>query len=193
MHPFPVFTRDLERMFEDFFSVFGPPMRGDGQHGRMQGSPGRMQGSIVLPRMDVSETDSELRITADLPGMQEQDIDITLADDVLTIRGETVKEHEEKKQEFHLMERAHGSFARSLRLPFPVDASQVQASFKDGVLTITIPKPKEVRDKAQRIEVRRDESAGGSQPSGGQQGASADGQHAGQQPGHAEAQQRTNR
>ncbi len=80
---------------------------------------------------------------------------------MLTIRGETKTEREEKKEDFHLMERARGAFARSLRLPFSVDASSVQASFKDGVLTITIPKPQQMRDKVQKIEVKRDQSGTG--------------------------------
>ena len=164
LHPFPAFRRDMERLFEDFFSVFGMPARSDGQQPAMPGA-------VIVPRMDVSETDNEIRITADLPGIQEKDIEITLADDVLTIRGETKTEREETKEDFHLMERAQGAFARSLRLPFPVDASAVKAGFKDGVLSIVIPKPKEVRDKVQRIAVGRDQADSGRQGSGVSQSA----------------------
>jgi HSP20 family protein len=164
LHPVPAFRRDMERLFEDFFSVFGLPVRADGQQGAMQRT-------IMVPRMDVSESENEIRITAELPGIDEKDIDIRLVDDVLTVSGETKAEHEEKRQDYHLMERARGAFARSLRLPFPVDASQVQASFKDGVLTITVPKPQEVRDKVQRIEVRRDQASPGGQQGAGSQSA----------------------
>lgn len=154
--------RQLERMFEDFFGVFGPPMRRDS-------SAAPLPAGIVAPRMDVSETDNEIRITADLPGLDEKDIDLTLSENVLTIRAQAKTERDEKKEDFHVMERARGVFVRSLRLPFPVDSNQVQAAFKDGVLNITIPKPREMRDKVQRIEVRRRE---GSQPSGDQHQAS---------------------
>jgi HSP20 family protein len=147
----------LERLFGDFFSVFGPPVRNDGQGGQMPAG-------LVAPRIDLSESDNELQVKAELPGIDEKDVDVTLAEDVLTIRGEIKSEHEEKKQDYHLMERARGTFVRSLRLPFSVDANQVQAEFKDGVLSITIPKPKEVQDKAQRIELKRQESGNGGQP-----------------------------
>jgi HSP20 family protein len=143
--------RQIDRMFDDFLSMFGVPTRTDWQHIRMA--------AAVVPRMDVSETDTEIRVTADLPGIDDKDVEVNLVDDVLTIRGETKLDREDKKENYHVMERARGSFARSLRLPFRVDPQQVQASFKDGVLTITVPKPKESRDQVQRIEVRREEGA----------------------------------
>ena len=159
MHPLPAFRRDFERLFEDFFSVFGMPLRTDGQ----QGGTHR---AVMAPRMDVSETENEIRITADLPGVSEKDVEIRLIDDVLTISGETRIERDEQKEDFHLVERARGTFARSLRLPFRVDAKDVRANFKDGVLTITIPKPQEARERVQRIEVGRDQAgAGGEQSS----------------------------
>jgi len=161
--------RQMERLFEDFFSVFGTPTRGDGQ-------AGRLPAGVVAPRMDVAETDNEIRITAELPGLEEKDVDVTLCDDVLTIRGEAKTEREEKKQDYHIMERARGTFVRSLRLPFSIDANRVQAAFKDGVLNITIPKPQEMRDKVQRIEVKRAEGAqqGASQRPGGSTQSSAE-------------------
>jgi len=164
-HPFPAFRRDMERLFEDFFSVFGMPIWADGQHGGTQRA-------VMAPRIDVSESDNEIRIRADLPGVNEEDIDIRLVDDVLTISGEIRAERDENKQDYHLMERARGAFTRSLRLPFQVDASQVQASFNSGVLTITIPKPKEARDREQRIEVRREQAGASGEPSGAQGTAS---------------------
>jgi HSP20 family protein len=162
--------RQMERLFEDFFGVFGPPTRGDDR-------AGQLPAGVVAPRIDVSETDNEIRITAELPGLQEKDVDLTLRDDVLTIRGEAKTEREEKKQDYHVMERARGTFVRALHLPFSIDANRVQAAFKDGVLNITIPKPQEMKEKVQRIEVKRDEGAqqGGSQrsPSGAQSSAEA--------------------
>ena len=165
LSPFAPFRREMERLFEDFFSVFGAPVRAE-----REGAP--LPAGIIAPRIDVSETENEVRITAELPGVNEKDIDVRLVDDVLTIRGECQTEHEEKQQDFRVMERAHGTFVRSLRLPFSADANQVQASFKDGILSITIPKPPEARERVQRIEVKRDESGGNQRSSNGSQSSS---------------------
>jgi HSP20 family protein len=183
LSPFAPIRREMERMFEDFFSVFGVPARAE-----REGAP--LPAGIIAPRIDVSETDDEVRITAELPGVNEKDIDVRLIDDVLTIRGECQTEHEEKQQDYRVMERARGTFVRSLRLPFTADANQVQASFKDGILTITIPKPQEAQERVQRIEVKRDGSGNGSQgagnhgagnQTGGNQRASTGGQSSAQQ------------
>jgi HSP20 family protein len=155
--------REFERLFGDFFSVFGVPARAEREAVALP--PG-----IIAPRIDVSETDDEVRIKAELPGVNEKDIDVRLIDDVLTIRGEAQTEHEEKQQDYRVMERARGTFVRSLRLPFMADASQVQASFKDGILSITIPKPREARERVQRIEVTRDQSGNGSSGKNSQAG-----------------------
>jgi HSP20 family protein len=163
LSPFAPFRREMERLFEDFFSVFGAPAR-------QEREGAQLPVGIIAPRIDVSETDDEVRIKAELPGVNEKDIDVRLVDDVLTIRGEAQTEHEEKQQDYRVMERARGTFVRSLRLPFMADASQVQASFKDGILSITIPKPREARERVQRIEVKPDGSGNGSQAGGNQAG-----------------------
>src|ERR1700704_4297610 len=155
--------REIERLFGDFFSVFGVPALAEREAVPLP--PG-----IIAPRIDVSETDDEIRIKAELPGLNENDVDVRLIDDVLTIRGEAQTEHEEKQQDYRVMEGARGTFVRSLRLPFMADASQVQASFKDGILTITIPKPREARGRVQRIEVKPDGSGNGSQAGGNHAG-----------------------
>jgi HSP20 family molecular chaperone IbpA len=84
--------------------------------------------------MDVSETERQLQITAELPGIDAKDIEVLLADDRLTIRGETKADHEEKERSYHVMECSRGSFSHSLRLPFAADPNQVKAAFKDGAL-----------------------------------------------------------
>ena len=110
-------------------------------------------GTFVNASMNVSETDKEIRITAELPGVTEQDIDISLDDDVLTIRGEKKFERKDDKENFHFVERSYGTFQRSLRLPFPVDPEQVQASFENGVLTVTVPKTGR-QERSRRIQVQ---------------------------------------
>ncbi|HWK45252.1 MAG TPA: Hsp20/alpha crystallin family protein [Stellaceae bacterium] len=154
--PVLALRREMNRLFDDVFSGFGLPIFTGAP--MMAGGPfGRLPASLPVPRVDVSETESEFVLTAELPGMDEKDVEITLTDDLLTIRGEkkVVREDTEKKRDYHLMERSYGVFLRTLRLPFRVESSQVQAGFENGVLTVTIPKPAEVREKMHRIEVKK--------------------------------------
>jgi HSP20 family protein len=94
-----------------------------------------------MPAMDLVETDEHFVLRADLPGMTEDDIKIELEDNVLTVSGERKSEHEETKEGYHRVERAFGSFARTLTLPKGVDAEKIVASFDKGVLEVRIPKP----------------------------------------------------
>jgi HSP20 family protein len=121
----------------------------------------------------VSETDNEIKVAADLPGMDEKNVEVLVADDLLTIRGEKKAEHEEKERDYRLMERASGTFSRFIRLPFSVEPSQIQATFKNGVLTVTIPKPKEAQDKVHRIEVKASNGGDGHDTSASAEPSSA--------------------
>jgi HSP20 family protein len=96
-----------------------------------------------MPAMDLVETDDHFVLRADLPGLTEEDVNIEVEDNVLTVSGERKAEHETSKEGYHRVERAFGSFARSLTLPEGVDAESVSASFDRGVLEITIPKPEQ--------------------------------------------------
>ena len=102
--------------------------------------------------MDVTETDKQIEITAELPGLEEKDVQINLADNVLTIRGEKKAEKEEKDKTYRLVERSYGSFVRSLELPQGVNADAIKASIDKGVLTVTVPKPAPAQ--AKKIEVK---------------------------------------
>ena len=106
------------------------------------------------PRLDVSETDTALEVVADLPGMEKKDINVTLEDDLLIIQGERKEEKEEKGKKFHTIERRSGSFYRALRLPMEVVSDKIEAAFKDGVLTLKLPKSKESKKKAAQIEIK---------------------------------------
>ena len=139
--PFISFRREMDRLFDDFVSGRG-----------MTRWPG--EGAGVDLRFDVAETDNEVKVTAELPGVDEKDVEVTLTDDLLTIKGEKKREQEKKEESYHMVERSYGSFARSLRLPFPVDQSKVEARFRNGVLTVTLPKPPEAQKPAQRIEIK---------------------------------------
>jgi HSP20 family protein len=106
------------------------------------------------PRLDVSETDKALEIVADLPGMDKKDINISLDGDLLTIKGEKKEVKEKKDKHFHTIERRSGSFYRALRLPVTVENDKIEANFKDGVLTLTLPKSKEAAKKVAQIEIK---------------------------------------
>jgi HSP20 family protein len=100
------------------------------------------------PVVDVFENDTEYKITAELPGMSKKDIHVTMEDHVLTLKGERRYEHEEKDEKCHRLERAYGSFTRSFTLPGAVTEDGIQAKFKDGVLTLVLPKSEEKKPKA---------------------------------------------
>jgi HSP20 family protein len=105
--------------------------------------------------MDVRETDKEIVVEAELPGINEKDISLALQDGVLTIRGEKKHEHDEEKENFRMMERRYGSFQRSLRLPDTVDQDKVEASFDNGVLQIKVPKRPEAIGKQRTIPITK--------------------------------------
>ncbi|MBU0967044.1 MAG: Hsp20/alpha crystallin family protein [Proteobacteria bacterium] len=105
------------------------------------------------PRLDVSETDTAIEVIADLPGMEKKDIDISLDNGVLVIKGERKEEHKETDKHVHRMERRYGSFYRALRLPTEVKSDKIEASFKNGELKITLPKSEEAKKNITRIEV----------------------------------------
>lgn len=130
--------REMDRLWDDFF---GP--------GRRALRPLEAEWA---PAVDVSETADKVVVKAEVPGIEAKDIDISLSGDVLTIKGEKKSEREEKKENYHLVERSYGSFSRSLRLPAAVKADKIEASYKQGVLTVTCPKKEEVKPKA--IEVK---------------------------------------
>jgi HSP20 family protein len=106
-----------------------------------------------VPRLDVSETDKVIEVSADLPGLDKKDIDISLENDVLVIKGERKEEFKETDKHVHRMERRYGAFYRSLRLPVEVKSDAIEASFKNGVLKITLPKTEEARKKIAHITV----------------------------------------
>ena len=106
-----------------------------------------------LPSLDVAETKSELVVKAEAPGLDPKDIDISLSDGVLTIKGEKRQEKEEKEADYHLVERSYGSFTRSVQLPREVQSDKISASYKNGILKITLPKSEEAKKKEIKIKV----------------------------------------
>ena len=106
-----------------------------------------------LPSLDIAETKNDLVVKAELPGMDPKDIDISLSDGSLTIKGEKKQKREEKEENYHFIERSYGSFCRSVRLPKEVKHDKVSASFKNGVLKIVLPKSEEAKKKEIKVKV----------------------------------------
>ncbi len=140
--PFITMQRRMNRLFDDFMS----PLPGLLHYEEM--------GASFTPRVDMEEDEKEIRVTAELPGMDAKDIYISIQRDVLTLRGEKSSEHEEKKGQYHRIERSYGSFERQIPLGVEVDAEKVGADLKNGVLTITLPKPAGEAAKTRRIDVK---------------------------------------
>jgi HSP20 family protein len=139
--PFLSLHREMNRLFDDFFRDFDmrlPMMGGGGLNGSW-------------PHLDLSETDKEVTITADLPGMEEKDVELLLEDGMLTLKGEKRSETEDKDRQFS--ERYYGRFERHIPLGADVQADKAMARFKNGVLTVTLPKNPDAQPKAKRIEI----------------------------------------
>jgi HSP20 family protein len=124
--PFLSFYRQANRLFEDAFGELSDTREA--------------LGGVLAPNIDVVQNDQETCITAELPGVKEEDVDVSVDNDLLTIRAEKRVERDEDKDTRHISERAYGTFQRSLRLPQSVDPEQVRAHFDRGVLTVTLPR-----------------------------------------------------
>ena len=132
LDPFSRFRNEMER----FFDSFG----GAGLFPRNVFETGTLRDSFVVPQLDVRETDKAFVITAELPGLDEKDIEITLADGLLTMKGEKKSETASDKDSLHVTERRYGSFQRVVRLPDGIDQEKVGANFDKGVLRVEVPK-----------------------------------------------------
>ncbi|MEJ5233186.1 MAG: Hsp20/alpha crystallin family protein [Geminicoccaceae bacterium] len=108
----------------------------------------------LAPPVEVAETPDAFELVVELPGIDPKDVTIELQGDVLTIRGEKKAEHEERQATWYVSERRYGSFVRSMRLPFQAEADKIEAAYKNGVLTVTVPKPAALRQEVKRIEVK---------------------------------------
>lgn len=109
--------------------------------------------SVWSPLVDIHETKDHFLVKAELPGMKQEEIEVSIMDDTLTLKGERKREREVNENEYHRIERSYGTFQRSIVLPAGVDAGAVKASYKDGVLEIQLPKKEEAKPKAIKVEV----------------------------------------
>ena len=137
--PFLSLQREIDRLFDDFTRGFPtlsmmPP------------------GGMLMPVTDVTETDKEIEISAELPGLEEKDVQINLSNNVLSIKGEKKAEKERKEIDFRMVERSYGAFERTIELPEGVNPDSIKATIAKGVLTVTVPKPAPAQAKT--IEVK---------------------------------------
>ena len=138
------------RLFDDFFREFGFP-------GGRWGEPLSLTPDVFgsqWPRVDMSETDDEIRITAELPGVNKDDLEISVSEGRVTIRGEKKEQEENKGKDYYRLERSYGAYQRSFSLPCEIDEDKVDASFKHGVLDIKLPKTKAARKRIKKIPVK---------------------------------------
>jgi HSP20 family protein len=144
-HPLLSLRERIDRVFDEFTGGFPFPA------GDLWGFefPGMRALGRTLPAADLAEQDGAYRLTVELPGMEERDVEVSLSGDVLTIRGEKKEEREEKGKDRYVSERRYGAFQRAFRLPETVDRDKITASFKKGLLEIVLPKAPEAQ-KAQR-------------------------------------------
>jgi len=140
-NPFYSLQRSINQVFDNFlFEGFGR-------------SPFSLLTSFS-PRLDVSETDKEFHITAELPGIDEKDVEISLSDNFLTLKGEKKDENQQKRKDYYRMERSYGMFERTIPIPEGIDSNKVEASFKKGLLTVTLPKTAEYQKERKRIPIK---------------------------------------
>jgi HSP20 family protein len=150
--PFSNLRREMDRLFDDFGRDFwrSPFRSGFGIEPFWQ----NQMTWAATPAVDVVESEKAYEVTAELPGMDEKNIEVKLSNGNLTIKGEKQEEKEEKKKDYYLQERHFGSFERSFQVPDEVDASKIEATFTKGVLKVSLPKKAEAQKPAKKIEVK---------------------------------------
>ena len=138
-HPLLSLHRDVNRLFDDVFRGFGVP------------AAGGFARSFDWPHLELGETDTEIRVTAELPGLDEKDVEIVVEDNILTLRGEKRSEAEDKERGYS--ERSYGRFERRIGLPRGIEQDRASATFRNGVLTVTLPKSAAANENVRRIPV----------------------------------------
>lgn len=141
-HPFDRLRDEMDALFDDFYKGFSmEPF--EGHHTRS-----------FSPSIDVSETDKEIKVAAELPGMDDKDIEVNLNKDSLTIKGEKKEEKEDKGKDYYHVERSYGSFTRTIPLPVEIESDKAEAHFKKGVLTVTVPKSAKAIETKKKIAIK---------------------------------------
>lgn len=149
-NPLMSLNRDINRLFDDLLQPSALPTTADPA----------VATALITPQMNVSETDTEIRVAAELPGVDLDDLEVDVMDDMLVIRGAKRLERSDEDENFHFVECAYGSFQRTVQLPFAADPDRVQANFENGVLSITVPKSDQ-QQGVHRIDVQHGSGAQG--------------------------------
>ncbi|MEW6585288.1 MAG: Hsp20/alpha crystallin family protein [Nitrospirota bacterium] len=140
-NPFALLRQEMNTLFDSFFRGF-------------ETEPFGTRFGAFAPRVDVAETDKEFKVSAELPGMDDKDIDVSLTKDSLTIKGEKKEEKEEKGKSFYRLERSYGSFTRTIPLPVEIVTDKAKAEFKKGILTVTLPKTPQAIKETKKVPVK---------------------------------------
>jgi HSP20 family protein len=149
------FRGEMDRLFDRFAGGFGFGLPSFRRLFDVEPTSRRESSfSFAAPAIDVTEDDKTYKITAELPGLEQKNLDVTISGDMLTLKGEKHHEKEEKDKNHYLSERAYGSFQRSFALPESVDRDKISADLSKGVLTITLPKTAEAQKPQKKIEVK---------------------------------------
>jgi HSP20 family protein len=149
-HPFEVLHGEIDRLFDDF-SWNWPRLSFPRASAAAPYSPADFDLKVAS---EVTEDDKAYRVTVEVPGMSEKDVDISLSDSTITIKGEKKSEKEETKKDYHYSERSYGALRRSFALPEGVDADKIEANMKSGVLTVVMPKSAEAQKKSRKVEIK---------------------------------------
>ncbi len=141
--PFALMRREMDRVFDDFMRGFGTPAAS-------------LPEGVISPRVNVVENEKGLEVTAELPGVDQRDIELDLSEGILTLKAEHKKEKEEggEGERYHVVERAYGTYMRRFAIPFEPDQDRVEASFDNGVLKISIPRSPEAEKQTRKIEIK---------------------------------------
>jgi HSP20 family protein len=142
-HPLSELREEIDNMFEKFFSR--------SKERELEGWEGT---GLRSPAVDMEETDKDIIVKAEMPGLDPKDFQVSLTENTLTIKGERKEEKEEKKKNYHMIERRYGSFYRSIPLPCSVETDKVEANYKKGILEITLPKSASVKAKQITVNIK---------------------------------------
>ncbi len=152
--PFESLRREINRLFDDFDGGF---WRRPFASSLFDIAPSRRPEATFVaaaPAMDVAETDNAYEVTAELPGLDEKNVEVKVANGVLTIKGEKQEDKEEKNKDYYMRERSFGSFQRSFAVPDGVDGDKIEANFKKGVLSVTLPKSADAQKAEKKITIK---------------------------------------
>ena len=142
-NPFLSLRTEMDRLFDNFFHGFEMERFGNASLG-------------FQPKVNVADSEKEITVSVEIPGMDEKDIELALTKDALTIRGEKREEKEEKGKNYHRMERTYGSFSRTLPLPVEINTDKAEAAYKKGVLIITLPKTEQAVKETKKIPIKKE-------------------------------------